>query len=155
MDTGLCAYLCKWPTAEMLEDCAMSGAFFETFVVSEIMKSFYNHNVDSKNYLFYYRDIDQKEIDILYVENNAIYPIEIKKSENPTKPNKNFSVLSKYGLEIKPGLIIDTCDKIRPVNDKAYFYPVYLLGQWFKFLHSINTFVFMVFVFFRYSISTL
>ena len=128
MDTGLCAYLCKWPTAEMIEDCAMSGAFFETFVVSEIMKSFYNHNVDSKNYLFYYRDIDQKEIDILYIENNAIYPIEIKKGENPTKPNKNFSVLSKYGLEIKPGLIIDTCDKIRPINDKAYYYPVYLLG---------------------------
>ncbi len=129
MDTGLCAYLCKWPNAEMLEDCAMSGAFFETFVVTEIIKSFYNHNIDCKNYLYYYRDIDQKEINILYIENNAIYPIEIKKGENPSKPNKNFNVLNKYGLEIKPGLVIDTCDKIRPINDKVYYYPVYLLGQ--------------------------
>ena len=40
MDTGLCAYLCKWPNAEMLGDCAMSGAFFEAYVVSEVIKSF-------------------------------------------------------------------------------------------------------------------
>ena len=129
MDTGLCAYLCKWPSAEMLEECAMNGAFFETFVVSEIIKSFYNFNVDIKNNLFYYRDIDQKEVDLLYVENNSIFPIEIKKGENPSKPNKNFNVLLKYGLEIKQGLVIDTCDKIRPINENVYTYPVYLLGK--------------------------
>ncbi len=129
MDTGLCAYLCKWPNAEMLEECAMNGAFFETFVVSEIIKSFYNFNIDIKNNLFYYRDIDQKEVDLLYVENNTIYPIEIKKGENPSKPNKNFNVLLKYGMEIKQGLIIDTCDKIRPINEMVYTYPVYLLGK--------------------------
>ena len=128
MDTGFCAYLCKWPNARMLEDCAMSGAFFETFVVSEVLKNFYNHNIDAKNYLFYYRDIDQKEIDLLYVLNNTIYPIEVKKGKQPTKPTKNFNVLSKYGLEIKPGLIIDTCDAIRPINEKAYSYPVFMLG---------------------------
>ena len=129
MDTGLCAYLCKWPSAEMLEECAMNGAFFETFVVSEIIKSFYNFNVDIKNNLFYYRDIDQKEVDLLYVENNSIFPIEIKKGENPSKPNKNFNVLLKYGLEIKQGLVIDACDKIRPINNNVYTYPVYLLGK--------------------------
>ena len=129
MDTGFCAYLCKWPNARMLEDCAMAGAFFETFVVSEVLKNFYNHNVDAKNYLFYYRDIDQKEIDLLYVLNNSIYPIEIKKGQQPTKPTKNFNVLSKYGMEIKPGLIIDTCDAIRPINDKTYSFPVFLLGN--------------------------
>ena len=129
MDTGLCAYLCKWPSAEMLEECAMNGAFFETFVVSEIIKSFYNFNIDIKNNLFYYRDIDQKEVDLLYVENNSIFPIEIKKGENPSKPNKNFNVLLKYGLEIKQGLVIDTCDKIRPINNNVYTYPVYLLGK--------------------------
>ena len=129
MDTGLCAYLCKWPSAEMLEECAMNGAFFETFVVSEIIKSFYNFNIDIKNNLFYYRDIDQKEVDLLYVENNSIFPIEIKKGENPSKPNKNFNVLLKYGLEIKQGLVIDTCDKIRPINENVYTYPVYLLGK--------------------------
>ena len=128
MDTGLCSYLCKWPNAEMLKDCAMNGAFFETFVVSEIIKSFYNHGKEYKSTLFYYRDIDQKEIDILYVEANSIYPIEIKKGILPTKPNKNFDVLNKYGLEIKPGLVINCSNEIMPINEKAYYFPVYLLG---------------------------
>lgn len=57
------------------------------------------------------------------------WPSEIKKGKNSTKPTKNFNILSKYGLEIKPGLIIDTSDKIRPINDKAYSYPIYLLGE--------------------------
>ena len=128
MDTGLCSYLCKWPNAEMIENGAMSGAFFETYVVSEIIKNFYAHNVDPNWWLYYYRDIDQKEIDLLYVRNNSIYPIEIKKNESPKKPTKNFDVLNKYGMEIKTGLIIDNCEKIRPVNEISYSYPVYLLG---------------------------
>ena len=128
MDTGLCAFLCKWPSAEMLSECAMSGAFFETFVVSEIVKSFWNNLKDPSGTLFYYRDIDQKEIDLIYVEANCIYPIEIKKGIAPNKPTKNFNVLSKYHMEIKPGLVIDCTDKIRPINEFAYSFPVYLLG---------------------------
>ena len=127
MDTGLCAYLCKWPNAEMLESCAMNGAFFETYVVSEIIKNFYAYNKDPKESLFYYRDIDQKEIDLVYVNAGDIYPIEVKKGVTPTKPTKNFDVLSKYKLNIKPGLIIDNCDRIRPINEKAYTFPIYLL----------------------------
>jgi hypothetical protein len=127
MDTGLCAYLCKWQSAEMISDCAMSGAFFETFVVSEIVKNLQAHNIEAKDYLYYYRDIDQKEVDLLYVTADALYPIEIKKSVSPVKPTKNFSVLSKFNMEIKTGLVIDTCDKIRPINEKAYSIPVYLL----------------------------
>lgn len=126
-DTGLCAYLCKWPNAEMLENCAMSGAFFETYVVSEIVKNFYAYNRDPSDNLFYYRDIDKKEIDLLYVEGGCIYPIEIKKSASPVKPTKNFDVLEKYKLTIKPGLVIDTCDRIRAINEKAYAFPVYLI----------------------------
>lgn len=127
MDTGLCAYLCKWPDPEMLENCAMSGAFFETYVVSEIIKNFYAYNKDPKEFLFYYRDTDQKEIDLIYVNSGNIYPIEIKKGIAPTKPTKNFDILSKYKLNIKPGIIIDSCDKIRPINEKAYTFPIHLL----------------------------
>ncbi|MBO4797876.1 MAG: ATP-binding protein [Candidatus Methanomethylophilaceae archaeon] len=126
-DTGLCAYLCKWPNAEMLENCAMNGAFFETFVVSEVVKNFYAYNKDPSKNLFHYRDIDRKEIDLLFVEGDIIYPIEIKKGTSPTKPTKNFDVLEKYKLRIMPGLVIDTCDRIRAINEKAYTFPVYLL----------------------------
>lgn len=128
MDTGLCAYLCKWPNARMLEEGAMGGAFFETFVVSETIKSYFNAGIDVASHLYYYRDIDQREIDLLYVDEDAIYPIEVKKGEAPNKPTKNFNVLSKYHMEIKPGLVVDCCDKMRPINEKAYTFPVYLLG---------------------------
>ena len=80
MDTGLCAYLCKWPTAEMLENCAMSGAFFETYVVSEIIKNAYAHNLEPKSFMYYYRDTNQREVGLLYILNGEIYPIEIKKA---------------------------------------------------------------------------
>lgn len=127
MDTGLCAYLCKWPNADMLEKCAMAGAFFETYVVSELIKNFYAFNKDPKQFLFYYRDTDQKEIDLLYVEENSVCPIEIKKGIAPKKATKNFNVLNKYNLNILPGLVIDTCEKIRPINENAYYFPVFLL----------------------------
>ena len=126
-DTGLCAYLCKWPTAEMLDDCAMSGAFFETYVVSELVKNYYAQNRDPKEELFYYRDIDQKEIDLLLVRQGTLYPIEIKKSRSPARPTKNFNVLEKYQMPVQKGLVIDTCDKIRPIGENAYAYPISLL----------------------------
>ena len=128
MDTGLCAYLCKWPDSNMLEKCAMSGAFFETYVVSEIIKNFFSHNKNPRDFLYYYRDIDQKEIDLLFVNEEGIYPIEIKKGIAPKNPTKNFNVLQKYKKNIKTGLVIDCCEKIRPLNEISYSLPVHLLG---------------------------
>lgn len=127
MDTGLCAYLCKWQSAEILSDCAMSGAFFETYVVSEIVKNLHAHSVEAKDYLFYYRDIDQKEVDLIYATPEALYPIEIKKGIAPSNPTKNFKALEKYNMKIETGLVIDACDRIRPINEKAYSVPVYLI----------------------------
>ena len=129
MDTGLCAYLCKWPTPEMLHDCAMSGHFFETYVVSEIIKSFYNNGVEPKQYLYYYRDIDKKEVDILLVKDGALYPVEIKKGAAPSKPTKNFNVLEKYKMPIKRGMVIDNAEKVRALNEQAFIFPVSLLGS--------------------------
>lgn len=128
MDTGLCAYLCKWPDAGMLESCAMSGAFFESYVVSEIVKNFFAFNREPRDFLFYYRDIDKKEIDLLYSDAEGLYPIEIKKGFSPKNPTKNFSVLQKYKQDIQPGLVIDSCEKIMPLNESAWRFPVHLLG---------------------------
>ena len=128
MDTGLCAYLCKWPNAQMLMDCGMSGAFFETYVVSEIIKSFYNSGTEPRQYLYYYRDIDKKEVDILLVKDGSLYPVEIKKGVAPSKPTKNFKVLEKYNMPIKRGMVIDSAEKVRALNDSAFIFPVSLLG---------------------------
>ena len=128
MDTGLCAYICKWPTSQMLKDGVMGGAFFETYVVSEVVKSFLNNGTDPAGYLYYYRDIDKKEVDILLVNNGTIYPVEIKKGIAPSKPTKNFKVLEKYNIPIERGMVIDNADAIRAINENAFTFPISLLG---------------------------
>lgn len=126
MDTGLAAYLCRWPNAQTLQNGNMDGAFLETYVISEIVKSYYN---DGKpiNDLYYYRDIDQKEIDLLIVKADSIYPIEIKKNKDPNKPDKHFSVLNKFGLKVKTGLVVCMSDEIKPINRNCYLVPVSLI----------------------------
>ncbi len=123
MDTGLAAYLCRWPNAETLQNGNMDGAFLETFVVSEIVKSYYNAGKSTHD-LYYYRDIDQKEIDLVILGPNSIYPLEVKKSSDPNGPDKNFNALSKFGLEVHPGIVLCLCDEVKPLNRSCYLVPV-------------------------------
>lgn len=97
----------------------MNGAFFETYVVSELVKNFRSFNKEPRTRFFYYRGIDKKEIGLLYVEQNTIIPIEIKLAMNPKSPTRHFSVLSRYNMPIQPGLIVSPCDKIRTINQEA------------------------------------
>ena len=127
MDTGLCAYLAKYPNPETLEVGALSGAIFETFVVSEIIKNFTNHGVDPKMNLYYYRDKDQKEVDLLYLEGDTIYPIEIKKGISPNTPDKNFNVLNKFSTDVAPGVVICMTNKLQPINRSCWLCPVSLI----------------------------
>jgi predicted AAA+ superfamily ATPase len=83
LDTGLAAYLTRWNTPEVLKNGAMAGAFFESFVVSEIIKSYYNRGVLDLP-LYFYRDKDMNEIDLLIEDNGTLYPLEIKKHADPT-----------------------------------------------------------------------
>lgn len=122
MDTGLAAYLCRWPNAETLEKGAMDGAFFETYVVSEIVKSYYN--TGKRPDLYYYRDIDGKEIDLLIVEGDKVYPIEIKKAKAPEHADRNFAVLNKLKLDVQPGVILCMADEMLPYNRSAWYFPV-------------------------------
>ncbi|MBR4018076.1 MAG: DUF4143 domain-containing protein, partial [Clostridia bacterium] len=125
MDTGLAAYLCRWPNAETLENGAMDGAFFETYVVTEIVKSCYNAGKPAD--LYYYRDIDKKEIDLLIVEGDKLYPIEIKKSKEPVKPDKNFGVLQQFKMDVQPGIILCMSDELIPYNRESWYCPVSVL----------------------------
>ena len=92
LDTGLAAYLLKWGNPEALEKGAMSGAFFESYVFSEIYKSYLNAGKEPP--VFYYRDREQKEIDLLLYQNGVLSPLEIKKAASHGKiAIKNFDVL--------------------------------------------------------------
>ena len=125
MDTGLAAYLCRWPSAETLENGAMDCAFFETYVVTEIVKSCYNAGKPAD--LYYYRDIDKKEIDLLIAEGDKLYPIEIKKSKEPAKPDKNFGVLQQFKMDVQPGIILCMSDELIPYNRESWYCPVSVL----------------------------
>lgn len=81
--TGLMAYLPKWLTPETIQNGAKSGQFFETFVVGEIVKSF--HNQGQEPPIYFYRDTNQKEIDLLIEHRQMLYPVEIKATANPNK----------------------------------------------------------------------
>lgn len=81
MDTGLVCYLTGWNAPQTLENCAMSGELLETYVISEIVKSWW-HNGKQPN-IYYYRDKDRREIDVILEENGVLYPIEVKKKSNP------------------------------------------------------------------------
>lgn len=87
-DTGLACYLTRWLTPETLKVSAVAGNMFETFVVSEILKSYSNEGLDYRFSVFYYRGKDKNsfgdnEIDIIIEENGTLYPIEIKMTGNP------------------------------------------------------------------------
>ena len=87
-DTGLACYLTRWITAEALKNSAVAGNIFETFIVSEILKSYSNEGMDYKFSVFYYRGKDKRasgenEIDLIIEENGLLYPIEIKMTGNP------------------------------------------------------------------------
>lgn len=102
LDTGLAAYLTKWNTAEVLKNGAMAGAFFESFVISEIIKSYYNKGIVDPP-LYFYRDKDMNEIDLLIEQDGALYPLEIKKHADPQKKDiVAFDMLDKIP-DIKRG----------------------------------------------------
>jgi len=125
MDTGLCAYLSRWMDAKTLEISAMSGAIFETYVISEIIKSYTNNGIDVRNRLFYYRDSSGNEIDLLIIQNGTVYPIEIKKSGAPSKDAiKNFHILNRFNLEIGEGAVISMVDTLVPIDEKNMFVPL-------------------------------
>ena len=104
-DTGIVCYLTKWSTPEVAIDGAMSGALYENYVVSEIIKSYCHHA--KTPYLYYYRDKDAKEIDLLIEADGKLHPVEIKKTAHPEKRmTAAFSVIDKAPLQRGTGAVI-------------------------------------------------
>lgn len=90
-DTGLAAYLLRWNTADALELGAMSAEFFETWVIGEVYKSFANSG--QKAPLYYYRNFNGKEVELLILHNGVLYPCVISKSAQVQKMYKRFNII--------------------------------------------------------------
>ena len=125
-DTGLAAWLCQSPSSSALKNAYNAGAFFENFVVMEIVKS-WKHN-GKKPLFYFYRDTRQNEIDLLIREGDIYYPIEIKSTASPQrKMLDNFGVLKGDTIKRGPGALICTCDEPRYLTSDVVALPVWAL----------------------------
>lgn len=125
-DTGLVAYLARYSAPEILEAGAMNGAILENYVVSEIRKTYQNNARECL--LWYYRDKDSKEIDMLIEQDGVLHPIEIKKSINPeSKMIASFAVLDKGSVPRGKGAIVCMRPELSAVNSDNYIVPIWMI----------------------------
>jgi len=125
-DTGLVAYLTKWSDSETLMNGAMSGAILENFAVSEIVKSYQNCGLEP--FIYYYRDKDTKEIDILLEDSGKLYPMEIKKTAMPQKQlTRVFKVIDKVQLVRGTGAVLCTGDRLSAFDSENLIVPVWAI----------------------------
>jgi predicted AAA+ superfamily ATPase len=125
LDTGLAAYLTKWDTPQSLMNGAMGGALLETYVFSEILKSYWHNGKEES--IYFYRDSNGREIDFIIEKNMTLYPIEVKKTASPGVGDfRHFSVFS--GLKEKKagtGTVICLSSEIFPIGNNVISCPVW------------------------------
>jgi hypothetical protein len=125
-DTGLAAYLTAWASPQTLEAGALSGPILETWVVAELVKSYWHNGREAP--LFFYRDRDQREIDLLLVQDGTVYPLEIKKTASPTRDDvRHFQALERIGLPIGPGGVICLAEQSLPLTAATQSIPAWVL----------------------------
>jgi len=124
LDTGLCAYLCRWETPETLYAGAMDGAILETWCFGEILKSYWHNGISPL--IYFYRDTDQREIDFVIEKNMTLYPVEVKKTAMPGEADiKHFSALKKLGKKTGTGAVLCLAHSRIHINRDVVSIPVW------------------------------
>lgn len=122
-DTGLCCYLLGWDSPTTLMHGAMAGEMFETFVISELLKQYWNRGKEP--HFYFYRDKQGVEIDLLIERNGVLEPIEIKKSASPTVSDiKAFQKVSSLGIPLGKGAVICAVEQSLPLTENVVLIPV-------------------------------
>lgn len=141
MDTGLCAHLMGWSSGAVLENSIMAGAFFETWVVGEIYKSYLN--AGKRPPMYFYRDSNKKEIDVVLYKDGVLNPIEIKKGSTPKDAIRNFSVLKAVEkeptekeqlegtrhlkTEVGTGAVVCLAGDVIPIDKRNWYVPAWII----------------------------
>jgi predicted AAA+ superfamily ATPase len=126
LDTGLAAYLTEWASPETLEAGAMSGPILETWIIAELLKSYWHNG--RRPPFYYYRDKDQKEIDLLLVQDGIAYPLELKKTASPSREDvRHFRALERLGLPVGPGGVICLAEQSLPLTASAQSIPAWAI----------------------------
>ena len=125
-DTGLVCYLTRWSSPEVAESGAMSGALLENFAVSEIMKSYQNAGLEP--YLYFYRDRDAKEIDVILEGDGKLCPLEIKKTATPDKRHTRvFGVIDKAPLRLGTGAVLCMAEQFSAFDSNNLIVPIWMI----------------------------
>ena len=125
-DTGLVCYLTRWSSPEVAESGAMSGALLENYTVSEIMKSYQNAGLEP--YLYFYRDRDAKEIDVILEGDGKLCPLEIKKTATPDKRlTRVFNVIDRSPLQLGTGAVLCMADKFSAFDSNNLIVPIWMI----------------------------
>lgn len=125
-DTGLVCYLTKWSSPVIAESGAMNGALLENYTVSEIMKSYQNAGLEP--YLYYYRDRDAKEIDVIIEGDGKLCPLEIKKTATPDKRIiKTFGVIDKAPLKIGTSAVLCMAENLGAFDKNNIIVPIWMI----------------------------
>ena len=125
-DSGLVCYLTRWSSAEVLLSGAMNGAMLENYVVSEIAKTYLNSGKEP--YMYYYRDKDAREIDIVLEHDGVLNPIEIKKTANPGSTlTKVFSLLDKASVPRGNGAVVCMKQSVGVIDRENFIVPVWAI----------------------------
>ena len=115
LDTGLASYLTKWTDPETLSAGAMSGSMLETWLFAEILKSYWHRGQEA--YFYFYRDKDQREVDLLIEASDRFYPVEFKRTASPSAgAAKNFSALKNMGKKTGHGAVLCLIEKSAPLS---------------------------------------
>ena len=121
-DTGLAAFLSLWTNKQVLQNGAAAGHFFENYVVGEFLRTFAYG--PGKVNLSYYRDSNQKEIDLIIEADGIIHPVEIKKAASVDKGSiKAFAILKNANLEVGEGLVPCMSDRVFPIDGEDFIVP--------------------------------
>ena len=125
-DTGLVAYLTRYSSPEILANGAINGAILENYVVSEIIKTY--HNNAKECLIWYYRDTNSNEIDLVIESDGMLHPIEIKRTASPgTELIKPFKLLDKASIPRGKGAIICMKETLSAVDSDNYIVPIWMI----------------------------
>lgn len=123
LDTGLAAYLTKWPDAASLEAGSMSGALLETWLVAEILKSYWHNGREAP--VYFYRDTDQREVDLIIETGDTLHPVEFKKTASPSVgAQRPFAVIGKLGKTVGHGAVLCFVERDVPLSSDVTAIPV-------------------------------
>lgn len=123
LDTGLAAYLTEWSSPETLASGAMAGAMLETFVLAEILKSYWHRLREPR--LYYYRDRDRKEVDFLFVQDGNLYPVEVKLAASVKRRwGEGFEVLRRFPEALAAGAVLCLAPSSVPLDRRSSAVPI-------------------------------